>query len=1481
VNPVRAALRYPQVTLVLSGILFVAGFYALLTMPRREDPKITIHTGIVAAIYPGATATEMEDQVTRKIEERLFRFEEIRRDKTFSTTRNGMVIVNVDLNKSVKDSDEFWSKLRLEMAQLKATELPAGVRGPIVDSDFGDTVAALIAVHGGHYGYRELKDYAQTVETGLRAIPAVSKIKRIGDQKEEIDISTSSERLSQYSVNPLKVMGALQGRNTPQFAGRVPAGESKVPINSGGRIQTEDEIRQIMVDVSPTGQPVYIGDLANVERVYKDPAEYARIGGEQTILLAVEMHEGNNIVDFGNTLRAKLKDIQTTLPPEVKLDLVADQPRVVSERINDFFREFGIAIVAVILVTMLLLPMRVALVSAIAIPVSVSMTFGMLNACGIELQQVSISALIVVLGMVVDNAIVIVDNYVGLLDRKVPIDEAAERCATEMAVPVLTATLAIIAAFAPLALLTGAVGEFIRALPIAVAISLGTSFFVAMLLTPLMARYFIRQGLVDHSQEETGEARKLTPLDHMQKGYNRVITWAMLNKKLVLVSSVAAFVVGLGILAMVPQLFFPLAERDQFVMDVWLPEGAKIEATDATVRRIEAVLSKEKQVKIYASFLGESAPRFYYNVNPQAPAANYAQILVNTGSAKETPKLVQRLREQLPDVVPEARVFVKELQQGQIMEAPVEVRISGDDIATLETLGNQAEEILRHTPGATYIHTDWHEDAWQVGMNVREEVANRMGLTNAGLAQQLAAGFEGAPMTTFWEGDRGVDVVLRLSPADRQSFQNVSDTYVMSPVTGAKVPLAAVASLTSEWQPGRIVRRNGVRTLTVRAFPGRGRLASEILGHARKQLDTMALPAGYRIEYGGEFENQQEVSGELRNALLISLVLIFLILLFQFRTLIDPLIVMVAFPLALPGAALGLLITHNTFGFTAFIGIISVGGLVVRNSIILIDYIHERMKSGVDLEQAALEAGERRLRPIFLTSAAAAVGVIPMILSGSSLWSPLASVIAFGLLGSMVFTLVAIPVLFVVAHRKHGENSGVGSWFPRSQNQDLGHPTSVVGVVLVLFALTGVAHAQARRITLDEAVALATRQSSTAKLAHLKTKEMDARVTEARANYFPVLSNESDGAHLRSIEHMEIPMGALGVYQIPSIFPIPGKDVSLPLGHHDFLLSTTTAAQPLTQYFKIHAGVNVARAEAGIAHDDERRANHEITLKMKQLYYGLLTAERRKQSAELRIAAGEERLGEARNGVEAGAVLELKVLEGQAQIAEARHALGSLEDAISDMKVEFNNLTGLPLNSEVELVPPEPETSDATAGDLETEALAHNPEVAAAEETLKKARAGLSAAHAEYIPEIGAFAQYVHQDGVPLLTENNGMVGFRMNWTLLEFGKRSGQVHERRAQVAEAEENLRQVENRVRMDIEKEVRKVRRAETGLEAARESVAARAEMRRITANQVEASTANPSALKEAEGQLAEAEAGLFQAEMERSTARAELERTVARK
>jgi multidrug efflux pump subunit AcrB/outer membrane protein TolC len=1477
-NPVRASLRFPQVTLVITAMMFLVGITEFLTMPRREDPKITIRTGLVIAEYPGATAEEVESQVTHKIEERLFRFEEVRREKTYSTSRNGLVIINVELNKSVKNSDQFWSKLRLDMAVLKQSELPSGVRGPIVDSDFGDTVAALIAVKGGHYSYSELKDYAQRVESAIRTIPAASKIKRIGDQKESIEVTSSWEKISQYGVDPHKVEKALQGRNTITYGGSVPGEASKPFIDANGQFQTEDQIRKIMVDVSPSGQPIYLGDLADVKRVYKDPTEYVRDGGQPAILLSVEMHEGNNIVEFGKTLHETLDRVRATLPPDVQLEFVADQPQVVHERVQDFTREFGIAIISVILVTMLLLPMRVALVSAVAIPVTVSITFAMLNAAGIELHQVSIAGLIVVLGMVVDDAIVIADNYVELLDQKVPIADACRRCASEMAIPVLAATLTIIASFLPLLLLSGTSGEFIRALPIAVAVALSVSFVVAMMLTPLINGFFIKKWLHDPSADPS--QKKPTALDHMQRYYNAIILWAMHHQKKVLIAAVISFVTGIGILSLVRQQFFPLAERDQFVMDIWLPEGTRIEATDAAVRRIEDTLRKDKEVRSFTSFMGSSFPRFYYNVNPVPTASNFAQILVNTHTVNGTPRLVAQLREQLPSVAPAAKVFVKEMQQGNAMEAPIEVRIVGDDLSTIRSLGNQLQNILSHTPGAIYIHTDWHEDQMLAGVDLHQEVANRLGFTNTTIANELAGSFDGDTVSTFWEGDRDVDIDLRLDPAQRQTFQNVSDTYLLSPITGARVPVSAMASLSPEWHPGRIVRRNGIRTLTVRAFPGEGRLASQILSDAKTQISKLQLPPGYRVEYGGEDENQRETFGEMRNALGVSMVLIFLILLLQFRTLKDALVVMAAIPLALPGAALGLFITHNPFGFTAFIGVISLGGLVVRNSIILVDYIHERMKHGVPLEEATLEAGERRLRPIFLTTMAAAVGVTPMIISRSSMWSPLASVIAFGLLGSMFFTLVVIPVLFVAVNTKK-----------------VSKPLAAMAAsVALLFALATPGQAQQPEVpndslpslgseqplTLDESLQMAMKKNSTVRIAEQKAREADAKVVQARANYFPTAKNETNALHTGETEFLTIKEGVLGTYN--STGPLPGKDVRIQLGKQDFVVSQTTVAQPVTQMFKIHAGATAAEAEVRMAHNDLDRARNEVSLSIKELYYRLLSAQQRKHAAELRLQAGETRLKEAHDAAQSGVALQVRVLEGQAQIAEAKHSLGSIQDQIADLTNSFNDLVGLPLPTATELVEPA-EASDgasnsgvsATPEDL---AIADNPELRSARQAVAKAHAGLTAARAEYIPDVSLIAQHTYQNGVPLMPENTAVVGFHAEWTISEFGKRIGLVRERKSQVAQAEENFLATERKIRMDVESETRRVHRSETGLEAARDAVTVRAELVRITNDQVLAKTANESALKDAQAELADTKAQLFNAEMEHVVAQAELVRTEGR-
>src|SRR5581483_9433548 len=565
-NPVRASLRYPQVTIALTVMLVVSGVFALLRMPRREDPKIHLREGIVAAFYPGASATEVENQVTQKIEQRLFKIEGVRREKTYSTSMNGAMFINLNLEDDLQDTEKFWSKLRLDLAELKKTDLPEGVQGPIVDYDFGDTVAVLLAIHGEHYGYRELKDYAERIESSIRRIRSVSKVKRIGEQKEEIDVSSSLSRLAQYSVNPDQVIKALEGRNMVHYAGAVPTEHGKPPIQTTGAFEGEEQIRRVMIDVSKVGQPVYIGDLANVDRVYKDPTQYARSRGERAMLLSVEMQEGNNIVDFGKELHASLDSLRPLLPPDLKIDFVADQPTVVADRVKHFIREFGIAIASVILVTMLLLPFRVALVSAVAIPVTISATFGVLNAFGIELHQVSIAALIVVLGMVVDDAIVIADNYIELLDHGVAREEAAWRSATELAIPVLTATLTIICSFLPFLLLSGATGEFIRALPLTVAIALATSFLVAMILTPLLARFFIRKGLHDVHTPGEGKKRR-SPLELMQAVYNRLIVLAMRRKPLVFAAGVLAVIAGIVTLQHIPQRFFPFAERDQFVVD--------------------------------------------------------------------------------------------------------------------------------------------------------------------------------------------------------------------------------------------------------------------------------------------------------------------------------------------------------------------------------------------------------------------------------------------------------------------------------------------------------------------------------------------------------------------------------------------------------------------------------------------------------------------------------------------------------------------------------------------------------------------------------------------------------------------------------------------------------------------------------------------------------------------------------------------------
>ncbi len=1013
-NLVKASLRYPQVTYFLTALVILAGIGALLQMPRREDPKIAIRRGLVFAAYPGSSANQVEEQVTKKIEQRLFTYGEVRKEKTTSISLAGGVVIDVTLDDAIKDPGPFWSKLRHDMNELSFQGLPKGVLGPIVNSDFGDVVAVLVAVTGERYSQPELAEYLKQLETELLRIPAVSKVKRVGEQPQKIYITGSMQRLVQYGITPLHLIGALQAQNAVSEAGSFAGGNTRAPIHTTGLYQSQDQIRRQLIGMSNRGSPIYVGDVADVERRDADPDFFVRANGSPALMLTLEMREGYNIVDFGRQVEGRIEQMRAQLPPDVHVASMVDQPKLVKERVSHFLVEFGMALVAVVAVTLILLPFPVAAVAATAIPVTVFMTFAILRVMGIELHQVSLAALVVVLGMVVDDAIVIADNYVELLDEGLPKEEAAWRSASDLAVPVFAATVTIAAAFLPLAFLPGQMGEFMFSLPVTVAIALANSYIVAMLLTPLLCRAFIKKGL--HSSPGNVQAtRRRGPLEVMQSGYDRIIAYAMTHKRQTMAFGVITVVAGLGLGALVPQLFFPPAERDEFAINVWMPEGTRLDATNRAVLQIEKALKAEKTIVAYASFVGQGGPRFFFSFEPALPRPNIAQIIVRTSAVGETPRIVQRLRDSLPLAVPDAEIDVQRLTQGNPMWAPIEVRIAGPDVTTLKQLAAQVSDILEKTPHSFMVRNDFREDSYALQVNVNPEIASRLGMTNTVVSNMLAGTFMGIPVSTLWEGDRSIDMVLRLDESHRSQAEDVGSTYMVSQY--ARMPLSGIAEIKPVWEASRIVHRNGVRTVTIGSFTDEGILPSKVLAAVRPQIDALKLPQGYDIAYGGEFADQTESFGHLSVGMLVSVLLIFVILLFQFQNLKDALIVMVSIPLSLFGAFFGLLITQNPFGMTAFMGLISLTGVVVRNAIILIDFIRGKVADGESLELAALEAGRRRLRPIFLTTVAAAAGLTPMILSRSGLWSPLASVIAVGLIFSMIFTLVVVPVLYVLVTR--------------------------------------------------------------------------------------------------------------------------------------------------------------------------------------------------------------------------------------------------------------------------------------------------------------------------------------------------------------------------------------------------------------------------------------------------------------------------------
>jgi multidrug efflux pump subunit AcrB len=1013
INLIEAAMKYRQIIIAFVLVMMLLGIFGLMNMPRREFPEFTIRQGVIVGVFPGATSQEVEEQLTTVVENYIFGYKEVKKSKTYSQSSEGQMVIYVELDDDVTQPDEFWSKLRHGLDELRM-QLPGGVLALIGSNDFGDTSALLITMSSEEKSYRELEETLKKLEADIRRIQAVSKIKRYGTQQEKIYVYFNPEKINEYNVRPSTIIGSFQLQEMMNYSGNLDNGDLIMPIHLPPRYESERDLEEQIVYSDLEGNVIRLKDVARIERKYEEPSSLIRNNGNNALLLSLEMLPGNNIVEFGEDVNDVLEAFSDKTDQDVKMNVISNLPEVVDNSISHFLTEFLIAIIAVIAVTMILLPFRVASVAGITIPISILITIGIMSLVGIELQIVSLAGLIVVLGMVVDNAIVVIDNHVEKLDEGETPWNAAWKAATELFIPVLSATAAITAAFFPLMLfLTGMASDFVGTFPVTIGIALGVSMIVAVLLVPFMCFLFIKSGL--HKKNDEGKKPKKSFLDRVQKWYNTKLEWTFRNPKLTIALGLGIVVLGFLLFSTIKMKLFPAMERSQFAVEIYLPDGASLDQTERVIDSLENILIQDERITNIASFIGTGSPRFNDLYAPHLPSQNFGQLMVSTLSNEATLEVLDEYDTKYSDIFPEAHIKWKQIAM-ENYNAPIEVRISGDNIAEIKQKAEEVTEILEANPDVSWIRDDWGEKRKGITVNLNRNKANKLGYAKSLVATSLMVSLDGLPVTTVWEGDYPVDVVLSKEDSLTNSVSKLENQYVTSLLTMESLPLRSIAALEPEWTEGTIVRRNGVRTITVQADIRRNIIASGVFKNIRPELEKLELNDGMIMEYGGDHEATAEQMLPLITSLALSVLLIFFILLLQFKTSRRALLIMSTMLLSFPGAAIGLWLTAYPFGMTAFIGIIGLVGIVVRNGIILIDYAMELVKhQGYNYKDAAIAAGKRRMRPIFLTSMAAAMGVVPMIISQSPLWGPLGAVICFGMIVGMILTLFILPVLYWIS----------------------------------------------------------------------------------------------------------------------------------------------------------------------------------------------------------------------------------------------------------------------------------------------------------------------------------------------------------------------------------------------------------------------------------------------------------------------------------
>lgn len=1011
-NFVEWAMHYRQIVILCVTCLVAFGIYSLPQMRKNEFPDFTIRQGIVVAVAPGNTAQEMVEQVTKPLEEYIFSYKEVKKEKTFSRSRDGIVYIQVQLNDELNNKDEFWSKFKHGISNFKA-QLPSNVLAVQVMDDFGDTSALLIAMESEEKTYRELDAYMDALQERLRRIPSVGRMTVSGMQHEQISVYINNDRLSHYGISDRALALALMQKGFATSGGRLQTDKQVMPVYVSRSLNTVNDVQQQIVYTDPQGNVVRLKDVARVVREYPKPDSYITYNGKKCLLLSVEMKKGQNIVAMGDEVNKTLDTFkQEELPEEVGIFRITDQSQVVGDSVYNFLKELLIAIIAVVIVVVLLLPLRVALVAASTIPVTIFISLGLFYSFDVELNTVSLAALILTLGMIVDNSIVIIDSYLEKLGEGMSRWHASIESATHFFKSILSATLAISITFFPFLLTTtGMLHDFLLTFPWAITLILGVSLLVATMLVPFMQFWFIREPM-------RTDGKSFSFLDWLQRYYNRLIDFCFRWSKSTLVAGVLSIVVGMLLIGTMPQQMMPTADRNQFAVEIYLPSGSALERTSQVADSLERILRQDPRVVSIASFKGCSSPRFQNSYAPQIGGTNYAQFIVNTAGIKETEQLLDEYAPRCEGAFPDARVRFKQLSYSEAVY-PVEFRLTGENLDTLHRDANKLLTLMRGIPELTSVHTDFNEPLPTSRIILKEDEASRLGITNTSLESTLAMRYgTGLPVSAVWDGDYKQRIVLKGEHADYALPGDLKDELV--PVMGGmtNVPLRQVADVVPMWQEGQIVRRNGSYAITVGADLKRGENGTEQMNRIAALLPTLQLSSETVIAPGGDIEDSNEKIPPILAGLALSALVILFVLIAHFKKVGLALLIFASMSLCLFGTAAGVLIQGIDFGVTCFLGIVALMGIIVRNGIIMIDYAEElRTTEKMNSAEAIYHSARRRMRPIFLTSAAASMGVIPMILGGSGLWMPMGTVICYGTLITMVFLLTVLPCAYRICFR--------------------------------------------------------------------------------------------------------------------------------------------------------------------------------------------------------------------------------------------------------------------------------------------------------------------------------------------------------------------------------------------------------------------------------------------------------------------------------